>query len=71
MSPGLTRSRQSDVHEKGVGCVARGDIDPPHGQASCDASERRQKESTEARASIAIEGASREQTARIDWRRDK
>ena len=30
----LTRSRQSDVHEKGVGCVARSDIDPPYGKAS-------------------------------------
>jgi hypothetical protein len=34
MTPGLTRSRQSDVHEKGVGCVARSDIDPPYGKAS-------------------------------------
>jgi hypothetical protein len=24
----------SDVHEKGVGCVARGDIEPPYGKAS-------------------------------------
>jgi hypothetical protein len=76
MASGLTRSQQSDIHEKIFPVLAaspqrrlrsalrRGEL--------CDACERRQKESTEARASIVIEKArAREPAARIGWRREE